>query len=395
MPDPVDKKPAGLRVDRLAEAMEAARRRSSSTTPGRPVDEMARTGGSPQQPAPTRGGESGPDQGKEAEQVVRPDAVAVSPTAVLLGERLHRQTSEGAGPDIGAGETLPPSVAEPAIEKLKSGPLFLHPALREDAGQPEADEKVAVTPPDKPRDQRRPKARLLTLAGVAADIGRYHILHDISLEVPEGEVTMLMGRNGAGKTTTLRTIMGLWRARAGSITLSGQEIAGLGPTGVARLGVGYVPEDMGIFSDLTVSENMALAVRAGRIDQARLDWILDAFPPLKTFWKSPAGVLSGGQKQMLSVARAVAEERRLYLIDEPTKGLAPVIVSALLKVLSDLKAQGATILLVEQNFAVACAIGDTAVVMEDGRTVWNGEMAELSSDRSLQERLMGLSLEAR
>ena len=139
---------------------------------------------------------------------------------------------------------------------------------------------------------------------------------------------------------------------------------------------------------------MVLAAASGPLDPARLDWLFTVFPPLKTFWRSAAGTLSGGQKQMLSIARAMAEERRLYLIDEPTKGLAPAIISTMAGALRDLKKQGASILLVEQNFPVARALGDTVAVMEDGRITWTGEMAQLSADAALQERLMGLSLEA-
>lgn len=139
---------------------------------------------------------------------------------------------------------------------------------------------------------------------------------------------------------------------------------------------------------------MILAAVSGAPDPARLDWLFSVFPPLKTFWTSQAGTLSGGQKQMLSIARAMVEDRKLYLIDEPTKGLAPAIVSTMAGALRDLKEQGATILLVEQNFAVAKALGDHAAVMEDGRIIWTGAMAELSSDTALQERLMGLSMEA-
>jgi len=150
---------------------------------------------------------------------------------------------------------------------------------------------------------------------------------------------------------------------------------------------------MGIFTDLTVAENMILAAAGGGLDAKRMEWIFGAFPALRTFWTSEAGNLSGGQKQMLAIARAMAEERRLYLIDEPTKGLAPAIVSTMAGALRDLKKQGASILLVEQNFAVAKALGDTAAVMDDGRVIWTGEMAELANDADLQERLMGLSME--
>lgn len=235
---------------------------------------------------------------------------------------------------------------------------------------------------------------ILELRAVETDIARYHILQGVDLAVPRGGVTMLLGRNGVGKTTTLRTIMGLWRAKAGRILFDGSDIAALPVPARARLGIGYVPEDMGIFTDLTVEENMTLAAVLGPLDAARRDRIFAAFPPLRTFWTAPAGNLSGGQKQMLSIARAMAEERRLYLIDEPTKGLAPAIVATMARALRDLKAAGATILMVEQNVAVAEALGDTAAVMDDGRVVWAGPMAALTADRALRDRLMGLSLEA-
>ncbi|WP_306119781.1 MULTISPECIES: ABC transporter ATP-binding protein [unclassified Roseitalea] len=235
---------------------------------------------------------------------------------------------------------------------------------------------------------------ILRLSGVFANIAQYHILQGVDLEVPAGAVTMLLGRNGVGKTTTLRTVMGLWRAHRGSIVFADRDITALPTPAIARAGIGYVPETMGIFSDLTVEENMRLAAASGPIAADRLDWIFAAFPPLKTFWKKEAGTLSGGQKQMLSIARAMAEERRLYLIDEPTKGLAPAIIATMAGALRDLKKQGASILLVEQNFSVARLLGDSCAVMDDGRIVWSGAMAELAGDAALQERLMGLSLEA-
>ncbi|MHC9235699.1 ABC transporter ATP-binding protein [Pseudooceanicola sp. 502str34] len=235
---------------------------------------------------------------------------------------------------------------------------------------------------------------ILRLEGVQTDIAQYHILQGVDLEVPRGKVTMLLGRNGVGKTTTLRTIMGHWRAKAGRITFDGADITARPTPAIARSGIGFVPENMGIFGDLTVEENMVLAAVSGRIDPARRDWIFEAFPPLRTFWKGPAGTLSGGQKQMLSIARAMIEERRLYLIDEPTKGLAPAIVTTMARALRELKEAGASILLVEQNFAVARALGDLVAVMDDGRVIWSGEMAELAGDAGLQERLMGLSMES-
>jgi branched-chain amino acid transport system ATP-binding protein len=239
---------------------------------------------------------------------------------------------------------------------------------------------------------------LLELTGVHTHIGAYHILHGVDFAVPEGQVTMLLGRNGAGKTTTLRTIMGLWPASAGEIRFKGQSITDRSTPDIAGLGIAYVPESMGIFSDLTVKDNMVLAARAsrhaGELDTARLEWIFGLFPALQKFWLYPAGKLSGGQKQMLAVARAIIEPRALILIDEPSKGLAPSIIRNLIDAFHELKRQRTTILLVEQNFAMAKALGDQVAVMDNGQVVHRGAMAELADDESLQQRLLGLSLGA-
>jgi branched-chain amino acid transport system ATP-binding protein len=244
---------------------------------------------------------------------------------------------------------------------------------------------------------------VLQLQGVHTHIGAYHILHGVDLDVPAGEVTMLLGRNGAGKTTTLRTIMGLWAASQGTLSFKGQAIGGagvaqLGTPDIAQLGIAYVPESMGIFSDLSVKENMLLAARAARrieeLDHQRLEWIFGLFPALKKFWLHPAGKLSGGQKQMLAVARAIVEPRELLLIDEPSKGLAPSIINNLIDAFRQLKAQNTTILLVEQNFQMAKALGDRVAVMDNGRVVHAGAMVQLDEDQSLQKRLLGLSLGA-
>jgi branched-chain amino acid transport system ATP-binding protein len=235
---------------------------------------------------------------------------------------------------------------------------------------------------------------LLTLEGVHTYIAQYHILQGVSFSVPEGGLTVLLGRNGAGKTTCLRTIMGLWRAAQGRIAFGGEDIAALDTPAIARRGIAFVPENMGLFSDLTVQENLILAARAGPPDAARLEWLFGLFPPLKTFWRLPAGNLSGGQKQMLSVARALIEPRRLILIDESTKGLAPAIVKSMTAAIAELKQTNTTILLVEQNFAMAREVGDWVAVMDDGRIVHAGTMAALAADPALQARLMGLSLEA-
>jgi len=235
---------------------------------------------------------------------------------------------------------------------------------------------------------------LLNLAGVHTHVGRYHILQGIDFGVAQGQTTMLLGRNGAGKTSTLRTIMGLWQSSAGQISLDGQRIEKSATPDIARLGVGYVPESMAVFSDLTVKENLLLAAREAPLDDSRLEWMFGFFPALRRFWLSRAGALSGGQKQMLSIARAIVEPRKLLLIDEPTKGLAPAIVVALIECLAEIKRRGATILMVEQNFHAARELGDTVLVMDNGKIVHRGEMAELAADVKLQERLLGLTLEA-
>ncbi len=239
-------------------------------------------------------------------------------------------------------------------------------------------------------------APLLQLEAVHTHIGAYHILQGVDLEVPQGQLTVLLGRNGAGKTTTLRTIMGLWSVSEGSLRFDGEEIGAAGTPDIARRGIAYVPENMGIFADLTVHENLLLAARGARrsqhMDRQRLEWIFGLFPALKRFWQHPAGLLSGGQKQMLAVARAIVEPRKLLLVDEPSKGLAPAIIQNMVSAFRELKQTDTTILLVEQNFNFARQLGDRVAVMDGGRVVHTGSMAELADDEGLQQRLLGLSL---
>ena len=237
---------------------------------------------------------------------------------------------------------------------------------------------------------------LLQLEGVHTHIGAYHILHGADLVVPRGQLTMLLGRNGAGKTTTLRSIMGLWRANRGRIVFDGRDITALDTPDIAALGIAYVPETMGIFSDLTVKENMLLAARqakrASQMDAQRLRWILSLFPAVEKFWNHPAGKLSGGQKQMLAVARAIVEPRELLIVDEPSKGLAPAIINNMIDAFAQLKSTGTTILLVEQNISFAKRLGDSVAVMEHGRVVHAGAMQALADDEALQHTLLGLAL---
>lgn len=235
---------------------------------------------------------------------------------------------------------------------------------------------------------------MLALAGVHTHIGQYHILQGVDLVVPRGELTVLLGRNGAGKTTTLRTIMGLWHASRGALLFDGHDITRTATPDIACAGIAYVPENMGIFSDLTVQENLILAARGGEPDKARLEWIFGFFPAMKKFWNQAAGTLSGGQKQMLAIARAIVEPRKLLLVDEPTKGLAPAIIQSLIVAFRELKAMETTILLVEQNFNFVKSLGDTVAVMDDGRIVHGGPMAELAEDMDMQQKLLGLSMDA-
>ncbi|MFB4168614.1 ABC transporter ATP-binding protein [Virgibacillus sp. JSM 102003] len=234
-------------------------------------------------------------------------------------------------------------------------------------------------------------SNLLELQQVEAYIQQYHILHDISFEVPKGEVTVLLGRNGAGKTTTLRTIMGLNQASGGSIIYNDKEIGKLKTHSIAQNGIGYVPEDQGIFDNLTVGENLKVAMKKEDEETTtRMEWVLGLFPDLQKFWKKPGGQLSGGQKQMLAIARAYVNENELLLIDEPSKGLAPIIVEKVMESIQQMKEQ-TTILLVEQNFMMASKIGDRFYIIDDGQTIHNGQMDELKNDKALMKKYLGIA----
>ncbi len=231
---------------------------------------------------------------------------------------------------------------------------------------------------------------LLSLKSMQTNIDQYAVLHDVTLDIPEGGVFVLLGRNGAGKTTTLRSIMGLWKPSPGSVHFRGRDISGLHTAEIARLGIAFVPENMGIFGGLTVQENLVLATANGSFDQDRLERIWRLFPALETFWTKAAWSLSGGQKQMLAVARAIIEPRELILIDEPTKGLAPSIVDAMAEAFREIS-NNTTILLVEQNFEFARALGRDMAVIDDGRIAHTGTMSNFVADKDLQDSLLSLS----
>lgn len=231
---------------------------------------------------------------------------------------------------------------------------------------------------------------LLNLDQLQTHIGQYHILQGIQFEAIEGKVSVLLGRNGAGKTTTLKTIMGLTPASHGNVIYDGQDITKRKPYDIANLGIGYVPEDQGIFKDLTVEENMKVAIRK-ETDEVyeKQAYILELFPDLKKFWKKAGGHLSGGQKQMLSMARAFVNDSKLLLIDEPSKGLAPIVVEKVMEAITEMKKK-TTIILVEQNFIMASRIGDTYTLIDDGKTVHSGSMAELIGDEELKRKYLGI-----
>jgi len=230
---------------------------------------------------------------------------------------------------------------------------------------------------------------LLRIRGLQAFIGEFHILQGVDLEVHEGEIVVLLGRNGSGKTTTLRSIMGL--VPSTEIEYEGKNIAGLPPYEIAARGISFVPEDQGIFSTLTVAENMRVAMRGSfRENQKNVDFILSLFPDLKFAWDHKAGGLSGGQKQMLAIARGMINRNKLLMLDEPSKGLAPVVVNELGRVLQELK-KHTSILLVEQNFAFSKKIGDRFSILSDGKTVISGPMADLEKNIEVQQKYLGVS----
>jgi branched-chain amino acid transport system ATP-binding protein len=229
---------------------------------------------------------------------------------------------------------------------------------------------------------------LLRLRDVQTYIGDSHILQGITFDVTPGRVTVLLGRNGAGKTTTLRSILGLTPAAVGSIRLGNTEIINQRVHQIVRQGIGYVPEDRDVFGGLTVAQNLILAQRPGA-SRERLGLAYQLFPDLERRHRQHAGSLSGGQQQMLAIARALVNDNQLLLIDEPSKGLAPVVVNEVTEALMAIKGT-ATILLVEQNLAMARALGDDAVLIDDGQVVFTGSMTDVSENDALQARYLGV-----
>lgn len=232
---------------------------------------------------------------------------------------------------------------------------------------------------------------LLKVEEIQTYIEQFHILQGVNFEAKQGEVTVILGRNGAGKTTTLRSVMGLNPPQEGSIVFDGQDITGMATYDIANIGIGYVPEDQGVFGELTVEENMKVAMK--KTDEetlAKLDWVLDLFPDLKTYWKKRGGNLSGGQKQMLAISRAYVNNSKLLLIDEPSKGLAPIMVEKVMDSIQQMKKE-TTIILVEQNFYMASTIGDCFYILDDGRTVHHGRMHELKENEELRRQYLGIA----
>ncbi|MCL4250863.1 MAG: ABC transporter ATP-binding protein [Anaerolineae bacterium] len=231
---------------------------------------------------------------------------------------------------------------------------------------------------------------ILEVRDIHTFIGQFHILEGVSVSVPVGSITVLLGRNGAGKTTTLRSIMGLTPPARGQILFDGKNIAGKHPHAIAQLGIGYVPEHRAIFRELTVHENLRIAERK-RGDLARkADFIFELFPDLKRLIDLPGGNLSGGQQQMLAVARALVPDNRLLLIDEPSEGLAPVIIEQLMAAISRL-AESSSVLLVEQNFRVASRLAQQYVIIEEGQSPAAGKIDALVQDAALVQRYLGVA----
>lgn len=231
---------------------------------------------------------------------------------------------------------------------------------------------------------------ILEVRSINTFIGQFHILEGVSVSVPKGSITVLLGRNGAGKTTTLKSIMGMTPPRDGAILFEGESLVGKRPYTIAQMGIGYVPEHRAIFKELSVRENLEIAERKRGDLAQRADFIFELFPDLKRLYALPGGNLSGGQQQMLAIARALVPDNRLLLIDEPSEGLAPVIIEQLMRAIERLSAQ-TTVLLVEQNFRMASKLADRYTIIDDGHSVLSGQMRELVKDDATIQRYLGVA----
>lgn len=232
---------------------------------------------------------------------------------------------------------------------------------------------------------------ILTLDSIHTFIGQFHILEGVSINVPRDSITVLLGRNGAGKTTTLKSIIGLTPPRHGKVIFDGEEVQGKRAYDIAGLGIGYVPEHRAVFRNLSVMENLKIAEKKRGDLERKSDFIFGLFPDLKRLYKLPGNHLSGGQQQMLAVARALVADNKLLLIDEPSEGLAPILIEQMMAAIKELS-KTTTILLVEQNFIMASQLGETFYIIDDGKTVQNGKMADLVKNEALVKQYLGVSL---
>ncbi len=235
---------------------------------------------------------------------------------------------------------------------------------------------------------------LLVVDNIQTFIGQFHILEGVSLSVPRGSITVVLGRNGAGKTTTLKSILGLTPPREGKVIFDGMEIQGKRAYNIANLGIGYVPEHRAIFRALSVMENLKLAERKKGDFDRHSEFIFDLFPDLKRLYKLPGNHLSGGQQQMLAVARALVPDNKLLLIDEPSEGLAPILIQQMMEAIRVLS-ETTTILLVEQNFIMASQLAERYTIIDDGKSVRSGGMQELVNDTELIHHYLGASIKTR
>jgi branched-chain amino acid transport system ATP-binding protein len=230
----------------------------------------------------------------------------------------------------------------------------------------------------------------LSLSGIDALYGDSHVLHDVSFSLPAGKVLALLGRNGAGKSTCMSAIIGFLTPRKGGIRLFGEAIAGLPPETIARKGVGFVPQGRRVFPTLTVAENLSVAFQQKETKNWDLDRVFDLFPRLKERMRQHAGSLSGGEQQMLAIGRALMGNPRVLLMDEPSEGLAPIIVAEVGRTIARLKAEGQSILLVEQNMKLALELADEVVILNTGRVAYTGTAAEARASESVIAQQLGV-----